>query len=354
MISLLRKVGRGSGAFLAAMGLALSGTALVGPAQANAAPVPKAGELTNAEVNRSLDSLAKSLAAAANRADLRMTIKKAVAKRFDGDEAALWSSLAADPAFSAKVAGRKQSSDAVASAAAKMPRLQIAVPVHFDSWDPATYAPLVAYSPQGVDDTQITTVTAYDAAGTAVTLDARVAPKQPVIVLGLNERTDNQGVLREPWATSQKTQTAQSSAAVTAAAASTYSVDIRIVHLIDDKEPWTSGDAEIAMKARSRGCSGVEYTATNWENLNHSDDYWAPGGTRNLGLTTCDVVFYWWEDDGGAADFTLGYGGFSLGVKMDNSDDLIGGKQIPHASFQGGGTDTMRKDEWPALAQWTE
>ena len=111
---------------------------------------------------------------------------------------------------------------------------------------------------------------------------------------------------------------------------------------------------KIAMKARSRGCSGVEYTATNWENLNNSDDFWAPGGTRNLGLTTCDVVFYWWEDDGGAADFTLGYGGFSLGVKMDNSDDLFGGKQVPHSTFRGGGSDDMERQGWDGLEQWTE
>jgi hypothetical protein len=184
-------------------------------------------------------------------------------------------------------------------------------------------------------------------------LDAQVAPKQPVIVLSLNERTDEHGKLLRSQVTSpQMTQMAQDS--VTAAAATTYSVDMRIVHLIDDKEPWVAGDAEISMKARSRGCSGTEYIDTNWANLNNDDDYWAPGGTRNIGLTTCDVVFYWWEDDGGSFDFTLSYGGFGLGVQMDNDDDLIGGKQLPYASFQGGGTDTMRRDDWSALTMWTE
>lgn len=353
MTSFLRKVGRGSSTFLAAMGLALTGAALVNPAQANAAPVSKAGTLTTAEANRSLDSLAKSLATA-NRSDLRSTIHQAVAKRFDGDEEALWSSFAADPAFSAKVAGNKQNSNVIASAAAKMPRLQIAVPVHFDSWDPATYAPLVAYTPQGIDDTQLTTITAYDAAGTAVTLDARVAPKQPVIVLGLNERSDEQGVLKEPWATSSRTTRTAQSAPITTAAAAKYSVDIRVVHLIEDKEPWTAGDAEISMKAKSRGCSGVDFMDSNWTNLNNNDDWWAPGGTRNLGTTTCDVVFAWWEDDGGAFDYTLSYGSFSLGIKMDNGDDMIGKKQLAHSSFKGGGTDDWQKDDWSALEQWTE
>lgn len=346
--------GRISASFLVALGLALAGPGLGGPGQANAAPPPGAADLTDAQINRSLDFLSKRLAAAAaDRADLRGTIHDAVGKRFDGDTEALWSSLAGKPAFSARVAGRGRSGDEVASTAAKMPRLQIAVPAHFDSWDPATYAPLVAYFPQGVDDTQVTSITAYDAAGNAVSLDARVEPKQPVIVLGLNERTDERGqLLKSSITSSRPNRTARSS--VAAATATKYSVDMRMVHLIDDKEPWAKGDAEIAMKARSRGCSGTEYLATNWENLNNDDDWWAPGGTRNLGLTTCDVVFYWWEDDGGSFDFTLSYGGFGLGVAMDDDDDLIGGKQIPYASFKGGGTDTWRKDEWPALAQWTE
>lgn len=242
---------------------------------------------------------------------------------------------------------RLHGSSGVDEAAERNPRLQIAIPVHFESWDPATYAPLVAYFPAGVDDTKIKTITAYDAAGEKVTLDAQVEPSQPVIVLGLNERTDEYGrLLKNVKSSASETQNDSD-----AARAPQYSVDIRIVRLYDDKEPWAKGDAEIAMTAKSRGCSGTEYTATNWENLNNSGDWWAPGSARNLGLTRCDVVFYWWEDDGGSADFTLSYGGFSLGVQMDDDDDLIGGKQVPHSSFEGS---TLRKDEWPALAMWTE
>ncbi len=347
MNSLHGKASRGS-AFLAAMGLVLAGPVLVGHGQANAAPAPKAGDLTDAEINRSLDFLAKRLAAATDGADLRKTIQGAVGKRFDGDEEALWSSLAVDPAFSRRVAGSSQSPDVIVRAAAKMPRLQIAVPVHFDSWDPATYAPLVGYFPEGVDDTQVKTITAYDAAGNAVPLDAQVAPKRPVIVLGLNERTDEQGRLLEQSVTSSPTtQTAEYSAA-----SGNYKVDVVKVHLINDNESWALGDAEISMKARSRGCSGVEYSDTNWSNLNHDDDWWNTGTPRNVGYSGCDVVFYWWEDDGGSFDFTLGYKDFSLGVKMDNSDDLIGGVQVLHSTFEGSSS-TMTGD-WSALDMWTQ
>ncbi|GAA3524971.1 hypothetical protein AFL01nite_14340 [Aeromicrobium flavum] len=346
-------------ALVVTFGVALAGSGLV--AQASAAPAPQADGLTNAQVNRELDKLAKQLAVASDDdPELRKTIHGAVKKRFDGDENALLSTLVAKPNFTARVAGPGKSKDAIAKAAEKIPRLQVAVPRGFDSWDPATYAPLVAYFPQGVDDTKVKTLTAYDAAGNTVTLDAQVAPKRPVIVVGLNERTDEEGELLKQTTTSLATaKTSQTNLAVNAveaaAARTAYSVDIRIVHLIKDKEPWALGDAEISMKARSRGCSGVEFLGTDWSNLNNDDDWWAPGGVKNMGKTTCDVVFYWWEDDGGAFDFSLSFNGFGLGVKMDNDDDMIGGKQLGYASFKGGGTDQwMKVDDWDALHMWVE
>lgn len=346
MSSVQQWAGRGASSVVIATGLVLAGPGVMSQGADSAAPSTlSAGDQTDAEINRSLDLLAKHLAAAADGAGVRSSIHNEVGKRFDGDTEALWSSVAAAPAFSASVLGGKNG-DRIARAAAEVPGLQVAVPVHFQSWDPATYTPLVAYFPEGVEDTLVSTIKAYDTRGNAVWLDAKVEPTHPVIVLSRNERTDSRGRVLEPVISSSEVRKPDM-----APTASRYSVDMRIVHLIDDKEPWAKGDAEIALKARSRGCSGTEYLATNWENLNHNDDWWAPGGTRNLGLTTCDVVFYWWEDDGGAVDFTLAYGGFSLGVAMDDDDDLIGGKQIPHASFSGS---TMRVDEWPALAQWSE
>lgn len=345
------------GAMVVGLGVALAGPGLTNPAIASPAGSDEGTSLSDAGIdsaviNTSLDSLARSLAVAVGDTDLRFAIHDAVAKRFDGDEETLWSTLAAEPAFTAKVAGRSQSVESLAGVAGKIPQLQVAVPVHFDSWDPATYTPLVAYVPEGVDDTTLKTVTAYDAAGDAVQVDAQDGPEQPLIVIGLNERTDEQGeVLPAYTASTSKLQAAQSPLVAAAAAATKYSVDISIVHLIDDKEPAIKGDAEIAMRAKSVGCSGTNYEATNWENLNNDDDWWAPAPARNLGLTTCDVIFYWWEDDGGSYDFTLSYGGVSLGTKMDDGDDLIGGKQLPYSSFSAG---SLRKDEWPALAMWTK
>jgi len=332
------------------MALTLSTSAIVAASSAVAAPPVQTSNLTDAQVNRSLDKLAKKLAAGVGRPDVRSSIHASVKKRFDGDTEALWSSLAKDSTFADKVVGKGRGSDDLTATAAKIPRLQVAVPAHFESWSPSTYAPLVAYFPEGVDDTTVETITAYDAAGQAVELDAQVEPERPVIVVGLNERTDDDGDL----VTSQAVSTAAldiTQSSVTAAAAAKYSVDIVVVELEEDKEPWAKGDAEISMRAKSRGCSGTNFEDGDWKNLNNNGDVWAPAGGRNLGSTTCDVVFAWWEDDGGAFDYTLSYDKFSLGIAMDDSDDMIGKKQLSHGSFKGG---TMSETQWSALEMWTE
>lgn len=179
------------------------------------------------------------------------------------------------------------------------------------------------------------------AAPSWISLDAQIAPSLPVIVLGFNERTDDAGNLP---------QTEQGSTGVVAEATTAYEVRIVRVDLIHDKEPWVKGDAEIAMRAQSHGCSGTSHTEYNWPNLNNDDDVW--GGTRYLGLTRCDVIFSWWEDDGGDWDFTLGFEGVSLGIGMDDGDDLIGGIELRYSSFQGGSDSGT--GQWDALQQWTD
>ena len=347
--------GRGkriAGAYVSILGMVFWSTAVAIESPAYAGPLADAVELSDSSINSSLDALSKLFAGAVTNEKFRHTIHDSVAERFDGDTDVLWDGLAEKPGVRnalAEIAARQTSittldaQRTVDRLTNEIPRLQIAVPANFDAWNPADYTPLVAYMPEGVEDTTLKTITAYDAAGRTFQLDAQVAPKQPVIVLGLNERTDDSGNLLESQEVTQNQPISpESKASINASnsiAAATYEVRVGLIHLVHDREPWASGDAEIAMKAKSRGCSGTEYTDTNWAYLNNDGDWWGGDEYRILGNTTCDVVFYWWEDDGGSADFTLGYGGFSLGVKMDNGDDLIGGIQLAHSKFQGASGD---------------
>ncbi|MBV9822597.1 MAG: DUF3103 family protein [Actinobacteria bacterium] len=332
-------------AVVSASTVGLAGSAVAAPAQG----LPKA---SNAGINQSLDSLAKLFARAVADKSMRQNIHAAVAQRFDGDTEVLYKSLSGATDVRGRLAkeysrGRSalaaDATSAIDRMAGSIPRFQVAVPAHFDSWDAASYTPLVAYMPAGVEDTTLKTVTAYDAQGKAHALDAQVAPSRPVIMLGLNERTDDAGKLLHPEVVSPRDATTTGQLAL---AATTYQVRMVKVHLLHDNEPWTKGSAEISLRAQ--GC-GLSYTDIDWSSLNDDEDWWI--GPRELGSTTCGVYFYWWEDDGSSWDFTLSYKGVSLSTHMDDGDDLIGGIQLGLSTFEGG-SDKM--SEWSDLVQWTD
>ena len=307
----------------------------------------------DARTNRVLDDLARQLAAGVSDAGVRKSVHAAVGKRFDGDEDALWSAVAEGSTFNAKVAAAanrtqtsRTTSEDIAAAARAYPRLQIAVPVNFDSWNPSDYTPLVAIRPQGVDDTTLDTVTAYDAKGNTVLLDGQTPPKNPVIVVGLNERTDETGKLKNEESVDRSAKPVADTSL--AAAVTSYEVRMEVIYLEDDKEGLTGGDAEINMESKGDGC-GFVYDDYNWEELNNDGDGWQK--SRYLGRTTCAVVFYWWEDDGGSFDYSLEWKGFKFGVQMDNDDDKIGGGRVPYSDFAG--ANDWDQLSWTALWQMT-
>lgn len=300
---------------------------------------------TGIEANRAddaLNAMAKLFASAITDERLRRRIHEGAAKRFDGDTNVLYSTLAEEAGVKAALStqyGRERrvemgaAIDAVDRLANSIPRFQVAVPAKFADWDPRSYVPLVGYMPTAVEDTTLETITAYDADGREYQLDAQRAPDRPVIVLGVNERTNNAGVLRRSLITAGSARTAGPTD-FTASAAS-YAVEMGAAAVVNSREPWTKGGAEMSFRARSRGCVGVNHTDYDVTGLDYPEDYRSWSGGLELGTTSCPVIFYWWEDDSDAFDFTLSYGKFSLGIKMADGDDLIGGHQHALAEFAG-------------------
>ncbi|HMB53824.1 MAG TPA: DUF3103 family protein, partial [Thermoanaerobaculia bacterium] len=154
---------------------------------------------------------ARALASAMADPELRATVHREVGRQFDGDFNVLYNDLAnqrlsdgttvrtriargdlSGETAPGRVTAALSTLDGYARA---LPRLQVAVPVHFDDWDPATFAPLVAFMPTDVDDDELYEIEAYDAEGNLHRLDAQLAPNEPVIVVSLNERTDDNGFL---------------------------------------------------------------------------------------------------------------------------------------------------------------
>lgn len=307
---------------------------------------------TDAQINQTLDEVARTLASAVTSAPLRQTLHDEVAKRFDGDEEALWSTLADEPAFARPVAratargktSYRQAREQVTDLGSDLPQMQVAIPVHFNEWDPATEQPLVAYFPQGVDDLSVKTITAYDASGRSVQLDAQTAPTQPVIVVGLNERTDAIGQLAKGH-----NKPARGTAPTTARRAiNPVDVHMEAAQILDDHEPWALGDAEISLAAKSMGCGSVDFLEPNYPGLNNDGDAVVPH--TYLGSTKCQVGLAWWEDDGGAWNFELSVAGTGFGIGMDNDDDEIGKLARSYSDWVGASWDHY---QWAGLAQQT-
>ena len=316
------------------------------PAPAPVASSPAPVETSAATVNQSLDLMARYFAQAVTDPGLRLQIRDQAAKRFDGDTNVLYKTLAASSDVRNQLAtaytqGLKMQSGTALSAIDKLsfaiPRLQVAVPVHFEAWDAANYTPLVGFAPVGVDDMALKTITAYDAQGRVHTLDAQVAPTVPVIILSLNERTDNGGTVLQAFRAPDRT-------SPTLSAQGTYQVKMVAATLIEDKEPWTLGAAEVMLIAKGSGL----YYHGGFTLLDYSGDYLI--FNRILGTTTSDVNFYWYEKDGDDLEFNVSVEGVSLGVKIDSSDDFLGAIRMGNGYFAG---TTDNKRDLGSIIQWT-
>lgn len=310
-----------------------------------APPAVQAGSAATM-ANQSLDQMAKYLAQAITDPSLRQQIRDQAAKRFDGDTNVLYSTLAASSDVRSKLATAYNQGFHVQSVAAlsaidklssSVTRLQVAVPARFEAWDAAQYTPLVGFAPVGADDMALKTITAYDAQGQAHTLDAQVAPTVPVIILSQNERTDDQGNVLQAFKAPGLAEQAVS-------AQGTYQVKLVAATLVEDKEPWILGDAEVMLIAKGSGL----YYHGGVVDLNNSGDHLEIN--RLLGTTTGDMNFYWYEKDGDNVDFNVGVEGISLGVKIDSSDDFLGAIRMGNGYFQG---TTTNKRDLGSIVQWT-
>ncbi len=165
------------------------------------------------EINGALEKMAQSFARLVAQPDMRASLKNEAGKQFDGDYEVLFKTLinlktksdksvrlALAESYRLTNAGKPMQSNSeqeILQIASKIPRFHLAVPRSvFDSWNEST-VPLVAYKPVGVRDQDLTEVKAFDANGNLIRIDVRKwnGIKQPLIILGVNERTDDSGNL---------------------------------------------------------------------------------------------------------------------------------------------------------------
>ena len=182
------------------------------------APAREAARESARSLTPVLREVAQAVAVALGDAQTRRAVKAEVGKKFDGDFDVLYRDLANSrigqgKTFRQALGGavgmvQKRAGVATGSAdavqaldeyASALPQLQISVPAGFKDWDADKVAPLVAFVPADVDDSELREIEAFDAAGRRYMLDAQVEPMFPVVVVDLNERTDRNGYLRREF-----------------------------------------------------------------------------------------------------------------------------------------------------------
>lgn len=164
--------------------------------------------LNQEELKLTIRNLSISMSNMLNELEVRELIKKRVLLQFDGDYDILYKDikdveLSDGLSFEQKLISLFPASDhckvKLNGEFAEIPQLQISVPVNCENWDTKAFVPPVAMQPFGQDEAGITKIEAYENGGKLLYLPAKEDPEFPVVVIGLNERTDEAGNLLPPY-----------------------------------------------------------------------------------------------------------------------------------------------------------
>jgi DUF3103 family protein len=322
----------------------------------SSAAANKAPQLERRSPNAAMREIAQGLAALLGDAQVRRTVKEQVGKKFDGDfdllyrdvanhqvgqgqtfRQALVSAVGQVRKSEGKLAGRGSVLRDLDVFVSSLPQLQISIPVGFKDWNEEKYAPLVAFVPVDVDDVDLREVEAFDVAGRRHLLDAWIEPDFPVVVVGLNERTDRNGYLRPEFVrpapggvAGESTPPTSSFSPKIACNSSTHSSGdqefLNEIKINNDHEPWTSGSPEIYATYSFPDNQGIrgQFFMSNvdnegqWYSISGPLFYWHSyyGNTFAMGIM---------EQDG--SDFgtlSLSFGGLKYTLNIHNGDDSLG------------------------------
>lgn len=182
--------------------------------QENTSELMNIEQLSLVEKNEMIENYALILATSMGDNELRSTIKEEAQLMFDGDYDILSNKLENRVLTKKSIQVKELLSTSHSQTALKssnlksgnisgeeflerikkaFPNLQVSVPIHCDEWDTENYIPLVVFLPYDFDETKTKSVTAYDINGKKHKLSLDVEPTEPVIVVGISERIDENG-----------------------------------------------------------------------------------------------------------------------------------------------------------------
>lgn|GEM_PF-5496845 len=164
-------------------------------------------EKTKSEYDKYIHKFSKAVAKSLKNKKFRHLIKKEAERKIDGDYDIPWNlfnskkiqtenndDLTCEDFLIDNIDGndKEKKSYDLKSFSKKFKKLQISVPVNCSNWDSESFIPVVAFqtSDYSEDDESIK---AYNADGEIVLLNNKQKPDFPVVVVNLNERSDEEG-----------------------------------------------------------------------------------------------------------------------------------------------------------------
>jgi hypothetical protein len=311
------------------------------------------------EKSAAIEELAITTAKALSNTEFRNHIKNEAMKQFDGDYDILYSRLNNEALKNGAVNGnfyldnlslvqsafKTNPKEYISNLIKQVPKFQIAVPVNCENWNADNYTPLVAYIPVNFDEKTFTKIKAFDSKGNIHWLPLDKDPDFPVIVLGYNERTDDEGNLLDSNNSFKNYPIDDgggggggggSSATSRTNGHAEYINKFKFTDL-SNYEPWCLGKPEIRLHVYSS--TKIQLRSLFWHlRRNVVDGHWKTVNREIFDWYWNDygnfLLMEWIEEDGGIISSipitfsALGIASVTINVPVSSNDDNIGNSVV--------------------------
>ncbi|MCB0837180.1 MAG: hypothetical protein KDE26_11980 [Bacteroidetes bacterium] len=254
-------------------------------------PTPK-GDVTLPEMDQvtsTLDGLAGGVSLLINESEVREFLKKEALKQFDGDYNVLYQHIknhefSDGKSFENKFAEHyavfnnlsvEEALSQVQQISSTLPLLNIGIPVNIEAWDPETEIIPVTFGPNPAQNENYSHVKVYLKNGKTELISVRKDPDFPVIVVGLNERCNDDGTVNERFL---HTSSSSSSSPVESFSEG-QDIELWQVNVPDlsEWESWLYGKPEFIMTVAGGeavgSSNGISYLLKQWMLPGSRSDY---------------------------------------------------------------------------------
>ena len=158
------------------------------------------------EFDKMIKNIAKSVSKSLNEKGVREAIKNEALLKIDGDFDILWKDFKVKKSKNSTqtfneiisencdfdVNTKIEKLNKLNEFSQKYKRLQISVPINCENWDTEYFIPYVVYITSGYDENQ-ELIEAINSDGEIVMISNKIEPNFPIVVVGINERSDEDG-----------------------------------------------------------------------------------------------------------------------------------------------------------------